>query len=40
MASSIDEVRLSERLDVAALADRSSAVLEKLRSSARSARSE
>ncbi len=40
MNSPIDEVRLSERLDVAALANRSAAVLEKLRASARSARSE
>lgn len=40
MTSSIDEVRLMEQLDVAALADRSSSVLEKLRTSARSARSE
>ena len=38
MASTIDEVRISEQLDVAALASRSSAVLEKLREGARAAR--
>jgi len=38
MASTIDEVRMSEKLDVAALASRSTAVLEKLRAGARSAR--
>jgi len=38
MPSPIDEVRMTETIDVAALAQRSSAVLEKLRSSARSAR--
>ena len=40
MASAIDEVRIGETLDVGALADRSSAVLEKLRNSARSARAD
>lgn len=40
MPSPLDEVRIGETLDVAALADRSSSVLEKLRQSARSARSD
>ena len=40
MASALDEVRMEEALDVAALADRSSQVLERLRSSARSMRAE
>lgn len=40
MPSPLDEVRIGEALDVAALAHRSSAVLEKLRQSARSARSD
>ncbi|WCT79569.1 AAA family ATPase [Novosphingobium humi] len=40
MASALDEVRMEEALDVAALADRSSSVLEKLRSSARDMRAE
>jgi len=40
MASPIDEVRLDEMLDVTALADRSSSVLEKLRQSARDVRSD
>ena len=40
MPSPIDEMRIAEAPDVASLADRSSAVLEKLRSSARSIRSD
>lgn len=40
MASALDEVRMEEALDVAALADRSSSVLERLRSSARDMRAE
>lgn len=40
MASALDEVRMEETLDVASLADRSSSVLEKLRSSARDMRAE
>lgn len=40
MASALDEVRMEEALDVASLADRSSSVLEKLRSSARDMRAE
>ena len=40
MPSPLDEVRIGETLDVAALAYRSSSVLEKLRQSARSARSD
>ena len=40
MPSPIDEMRIAEAPDVASLADRSSAVLEKLRSSARSLRSD
>lgn len=40
MASALDEVRMEETLDVAALADRSSSVLERLRSSARDMRAE
>ncbi len=40
MSSPIDEMRIAEAPDVASLADRSSAVLEKLRSSARSLRSD
>ncbi len=40
MASALDQVRIDEVLDVATLADRSASVLEKLRSSARSARAD
>lgn len=40
MTSALDEVRMEETLDVAALADRSSSVLEKLRSSARNMRAD
>ena len=40
MASAFEDVRMNDMLDVAALAARSSAVLEKLRASARSARAD
>lgn len=40
MATAVEQVALSEQLDVATLAERSSAVLEKLRATARSARAD
>src|SRR3546814_4876266 len=40
MATSVDQVRIAETLDVGALAARTSSVLERLRDSARSARAD